>query len=69
MATAQFHNNGGSAKNTRTQQLVVSEIEAQVNEVVDEILLEVTNQNDNSEEIEELEQQEEDDLCSIQRCR
>ena len=49
------------AKNTRAQQPVVSEIEAQVNEVVDEILLQVTNQNDDSEEIEELEQQEEDD--------
>ena len=55
VTTAQVHNNGGPAKNTRAQQLVVSEIEAQVNEVVDEILLQVTNQNDDSEETEELE--------------
>ena len=39
---------------------MASEIEAQVNEVVDIILLQVTNQNDNSEEIEELEHEEDD---------
>ena len=49
---------------------VVSEIKAQVNEVVGEILLQVTNQNDDSEETEELEQQEEDDCnAAFGRCR
>ena len=39
---------------------MVSEIVSQVNEVVEKILLRVTNQNDDSEETEELEQEEDD---------
>ena len=60
VTTVQVYNNGGSARNIRAQQPVLSEIETQVNEAVGEILQQVTNQNDDLEEIEELEQEEDD---------
>ena len=42
---------------------MVSEIKVQVNDVVDKNLLQVTSQNDDSEGIEELEQEEDD--CNV----
>ena len=44
----------------------MSEMEAKVSEVVDEILIQVTNQNDDSEETEELEQEEDDCNAAFQ---
>ena len=51
VTTAQIHNYGSLTKHTKAQQPEVSKIETQVNEVVDEILLQVTNQNDDFEEL------------------